>query len=64
MEVYIGNLRKGISAKEVLDIFSHMGEIIEVEIIHAPKSDPLGKDFAIVHLVTTEPVIKTSRVSL
>lgn len=63
MEVYIGNLRKGISAKEVLDIFSHMGEIIEVEIVRAPKSDPLGKDFAILHLATDEPVIRTTGLS-
>jgi hypothetical protein len=58
MELYIGNLRKGISAKELRELFSHMGEIVEIEIIHAHASDPFGKDFAILHLAQEEVLEK------
>jgi hypothetical protein len=56
MEVYIGNLRKGVSPRDLVDIFAHMGEILEVEIVRASVNDPLGKDFAILRLATTETV--------
>lgn len=55
MEVYIGNLRKGISARELREIFSHMGEIVEIEIIRSGEPDPFGRDFAILYLANTEP---------
>jgi hypothetical protein len=56
MEVYIGNLRKGITVREIKEMFSHMGEIVEAEIIRAHHSDPFGKDFAILRLVQAETV--------
>jgi hypothetical protein len=58
MQVYIGNLRKGITTRELRELFGHMGEIVEIEIIHAHTSDPFGRDFAILHLEQDELVEK------
>jgi hypothetical protein len=62
MEIYIGNLQKGISAERLRHSFGHLGDVTSVRIVFAV-NEKNEKDFAVISIMPIDVEAKLLQVS-
>jgi hypothetical protein len=55
MDIYIANLRKGVSAERLRHAFGHLGDVSSVRIVFAAE-EKHEKDFAVISLLPSSRV--------